>query len=526
MKSILSLILVLFCASIAFGQQEFHVFPKTHKTTPGSQLGNGSLEHPWDLQTALFNKKDVRPGHTIWIHEGIYNGRYESTINGSSQKKILVAAYQGDKVVLNGNIPSQKGAVLHVVSSNVIFKNFEVTLLGTFTRNVSEQGFNGVAGINHTSGEDCKFSNLKIYNVTSVGFGTWKRTGGTIIENCMVFNNGSMGPKRGNGEGFYVQNKSDKTRIIRNNLIFNNYYKGVEVWSASKGHNYEFVKNVRLQDNVVFNNGLPSGHHRGNVIVATNDHKGINRAKNIALVNNILYHNIDLSSNKKNYGDGSSLNIGYNIQAPPENIVVRDNVIIGNNNALGIYNTRGLTFENNTIYSGYIHIGKNASRPIDFDSWSFKTNKYVTRKSKMFLLNKKGKMDIKQWRSMTKLDENSSRASYQEFSLKPILHISEIDAPIKTFQLALFNKEGMDVSVDFTAYNIEEETEYNIKNIEDGTTIKSGMINANRTVVFPMGTYNQTAPNCGVYLIELIQKEVNEKKKRKGFFKRLFGWLF
>ncbi len=384
---------VFFISITAQAQQAYHVFPKNHKNTPGKLDGNGSLTAPWDLQTALLNKKNVNPGDTIWIHEGVYNGRYTSKIQGAGRDKILVSAYKNDRVILNGNVKSEKEAVLHVTSSHVVFKNFEITFLGDFNRDATQKGFKPITGINHTSGEDCQFSNLKVYNVTGVGFGTWKSTGGTIIENCIVFNNGSMGPKRGNGEGFYVQNKSDKIRVIRNNLIFNNYYKGVEVWSASKDHDYKFVKNVDLLDNVIFNNGLPSGHHRGNVIIATNDSKGINRATNISLINNVLYHNIDL--NKKNYGDGASLTLGYNIKAPPKNIVIRDNVILGKNNALGIYNIDGLQFENNTIYSGYIHIGESAHQSIDFTNWKFKNNTYYTRKANGFLLYPKQKIGLK-----------------------------------------------------------------------------------------------------------------------------------
>ena len=36
--------------------------------------------------------------------------------------------------------------------------------------------------------------------------------------------NGYIGKQRGHGVGIYVQNMSDKTRLIENNTIFNNYY--------------------------------------------------------------------------------------------------------------------------------------------------------------------------------------------------------------------------------------------------------------------------------------------------------------
>jgi len=520
----LHLLLVFFCLALQ-AQQSYHVFPENHKDNPGSPQGKGSMNNPWDLQTALSNKTIINPGDVIWIHEGIYNGRYISEIYGNDQDKVIVSAYKNDRVVINGNVTSENGAVLHVTGSNVIFKNFQITFFGTFPRYVDDTQFKVVVGIKHDKGESCEFRNLKINNVPGSGIGSWKHTGGSSIENCIVFNNGYMGKKRGHGVGIYVQNKSTNVRLIKNNLIFNNYYKGIEIWSASKGHDYEFVKNVTLLDNVIFNNGLPSGHHRGNVIVATNDSKGINRAKNIKLINNILYHNTDFINDKKNNGDASSLNIGYNIKAPPKSIIVRDNLIVGKNNALAIYNIDELQFENNTIYTGYIHVGKKLSQPINFSKWSFKNNRYYTKKSTGFFLYVKQKKAMKDWQSNNFRDKNSHRFSFEEFNLDPILHISEIDAPTKTFQLVLFDKEGDEVTVDFSKYNIVKNIAFTIKSVEDDRIIKSGTLDDNKTIVFPMGTYNQTAANFGVYRIEFDQENEKEKK-RKGFFKRLFGWLF
>jgi hypothetical protein len=73
-KICLSILSVLFIM-LSVAQQEFHVFPETHKTTPGKSIGNGSLQNPWDLQTALTqSNKVVKGDDIIWLHEGVYNG--------------------------------------------------------------------------------------------------------------------------------------------------------------------------------------------------------------------------------------------------------------------------------------------------------------------------------------------------------------------------------------------------------------------------------------------------------------------
>jgi len=293
MKSILIVISLLFSAVTVSGQQVFHVFPENHKTNPGKASGNGSIVNPWDLQTALSqNTNAVNDNDVIYLHEGIYNGRFISTITTLDKNTfVTVKPYKRDKVVLNGNVDSRLGSVLEVKGGNVIFQDLEITFLGDFSRSMKDRNFQVVNGISHVDGEDCKFINLKIYNNPGSGIGSWKRTGGSSIDGCLIYNNGYMSKVRGSGVGIYVQNQSDKIRYITNNTIFNNYYKGIDVWSASSGTKQKFVKNITLQKNIIFHNGNPVGHFVDNVIISSNDNDGINVAKNIIFDSNILYHN-------------------------------------------------------------------------------------------------------------------------------------------------------------------------------------------------------------------------------------------
>ena len=170
------------------------MFSKTDKINPGKASGDVSRANPWDLQTALSQStKKVNDNDVIYIHKGIYNGRFTSTITVINKNTfITVRPYKKDKVVLNGNIVSKLGDVLEVKGGNVIFRDFEITFLEDFSRSVLDKDFQVVSGINHVDGEDCKFINLKIYNNPGSGIGSWKRTGGSIIDSCLIYNNGYM----------------------------------------------------------------------------------------------------------------------------------------------------------------------------------------------------------------------------------------------------------------------------------------------------------------------------------------------
>src|SRR5580704_17034433 len=44
-----------------------------HYVAPGgTSQGTGSLDRPWDLQTALSQPASVQPGDTIWVRGGTY----------------------------------------------------------------------------------------------------------------------------------------------------------------------------------------------------------------------------------------------------------------------------------------------------------------------------------------------------------------------------------------------------------------------------------------------------------------------
>lgn len=72
MKAFNLFILTIFFQGVLFAQQEFHIFFENHKTTPGTSDGDGSIQNPWDLQTALSQPSNViNGGDIIWLHKGI-----------------------------------------------------------------------------------------------------------------------------------------------------------------------------------------------------------------------------------------------------------------------------------------------------------------------------------------------------------------------------------------------------------------------------------------------------------------------
>ena len=530
-------ILCCFAGLHVSAQQEFHVFPTDHKSTPGTQNGTGSMDNPWDLQTALQQKTKVVSGDTIWLHEGVYNGRFVSTLKSLVPNSyITVATFENDKVVLNGNVPSSKKSVLDVRGRNIIFKGFDITFLGNYWRNATIEGFKSVSGIAHNSGVDCKFINLRIHNNPGSGIGSWKRAGGSEIIDCMIYNNGYITKKgKGGGVGIYVQNASDKMRIIENNIIFNNFYKGVQVWSANKKAKEAFVKNVELRNNAIFNNGSPAGTFKDNLIVASGDRNGINIAKNIKILNNVLYHNTKVSNGQVS-GDGASLTLGFHKNAPIEDVMAKYNIIIGRNNALRILHAKSLIFENNMSYCGYLHLESSVLEHIN--KWDFKNNTYYTKKQSSFRVLKDKDYSLERWQSDFGLDQSSTWKQTKTYDFEPVARLTKYKFKDNTYKVTVLNKNGEPTLARFSNLDLKPGMSYTIYDVENlDSELKSGTLSEDFVVSFPMDQEAFTKPlhntkarktlsNFGVFIIEFnaTTTEVPTKKKDSAF-KRFFKWL-
>ena len=424
-------------------------------------------------------------------------------------------SYPGEWAVLDGHISSPNIQVLDVRGGNVTYKDFEVTYSNVI-RTTTTPNFTYCGGINHALGEDCSFINLIIHEVPGDAFQTWKETGGTFIYGCLVYNNGYIDPtatRKQNGPGFYVQNRTDKQRILKNNIVFNNFSVGFEVWSAETAPTTsDYVKNVTLEDNTVFNSGSPyrsSSDSNGdnNILVATADQTGLNTVKNVQVLKNVMYHNTDYATDIGTQNEGNSLEVGADdYHYPSQNITVSDNFISGRNSGVRLLELgSSTTFTNNYVLGRYVNYNEmNVSR-ISTD-WVFDNNKYFTQ-----YLNGFRKVDalghavppdltLGDWQTNFGIDLLSIRKPLYLINTPPanyppnVLQLTRNEYNRNRFKVALFNfGSSSNVAVDFrNYYSIPAGTAYSIRDIESYTTVAStGTMPANSTVTFNL---NLTSP--------------------------------
>ena len=75
---------------------QFYVAPD------GTPSGDGSINKPWNLQTALSQPAAVKPGDVIWVRGGTYVGNFQSSLSGTANSPIVVREFSGERATLDG----------------------------------------------------------------------------------------------------------------------------------------------------------------------------------------------------------------------------------------------------------------------------------------------------------------------------------------------------------------------------------------------------------------------------------------
>lgn len=263
-----------------------------HVTTDGTSEGDGSIENPWDLATALAQPLSVQPGDTIWVHAGTYAGVFTSTLTGTASSPIVLRNYNNERVIIDGE--SSNSSVITVYGAYTWYWGLEVINSDT-TRTIEQAGSNPITlprGLGYyVLGPGTRFINNVVHD-TAEGFGFWTPATNSELYGNIVYYNGWEGPDRGHGHGLYVQNNTG-LKNLTNNIVFKNFGYGLHAYTEGGT-----LHNILTDSNVFFSNGaLSNTGYTQNML-----HGGYTVANNPMIFNNRVYSPIAL---------GGGLGIGY-----------------------------------------------------------------------------------------------------------------------------------------------------------------------------------------------------------------------
>jgi hypothetical protein len=147
----------------------------------------------------------------------------------------------------------------------------------------------------------------------------------------IVFNGGHQNSSRSDGHGIYIKNDNAGYKVVRDNIIFNQFAFGIHGYTESSGA----LRNLTFEGNVLFNNGEVSNFDNPNLLL------GGNRiADNDVVANNMTYFSP---------GHGSrNFRVGYSTQMNGTG-VVRENYVVGGSEVVEVSYWQNLTWTGNTF---------------------------------------------------------------------------------------------------------------------------------------------------------------------------------
>ena len=319
------LLLVIACLVCAGAAQanDYYVSPS------GKSAGDGTLANPWDLQTALSQPTNVKPGDTIWVLAGTYvppnsNG-FVSSLSGTAAAPIIVRNYQGQRATLSGN---QDFAVLYASGSYTWFWGLEITT------SCAGRGVPGnitcAVGVG-AYGPDLKFINLIVHD-TMQGFSAYNSSPDSEYYGNLSYYNGYVGTDRVHGHGMYFQNLTG-VKTISENFVGDNADEGIQIYGSGTAALNGFV----VSGNTLYNTGSwPSPNYQYNVIVAG----GLTR-QNIQYTNNYSYFPTNAVSGFTQFGQYTD----------GQDISIQNNVFAGGGEPTAVANEAGpVSFTGNILY--------------------------------------------------------------------------------------------------------------------------------------------------------------------------------
>lgn len=282
----------------------------------GSANNNGTIESPWDLQTALSQPSKVTASSVIWLRGGVYRGAFLSLLTGRPGEPITVVGYPRERPILDAVDPTaQNFAALTIRGSYALYRDFEVTNSSTqrLFPNSADTCFERQhcrrPGVD-VFGQNVKVVNLVIHD-TGVGLSLWRSATNSDAYGNIIYYSGWEGQIRGSGHGLYTQNDTGY-RQITDNVIFSNFHSGIHAYGTSDAT----VRNITFEGNTIFGNGLLASDPNGwGILVGGNA-----LTENIAILNNYLF-------NTNSYSRSNNLDPSYS--SGTRGLVMRNNFSLG-----------------------------------------------------------------------------------------------------------------------------------------------------------------------------------------------------
>ncbi|MDZ4800706.1 MAG: Ig-like domain-containing protein [Bryobacteraceae bacterium] len=321
------LVLLFLTAALAAAADRFVApFPT------GQPAGDGSVQRPWDLATALrATSPVVQPGDTVYLRRGNYRpvdaDTFAAAVSGTAAAPIAFRAATGEFPHIDGGF--------EVTGSWLVIRDLEFS--GSLTKRRTDIIGPWPDNLVTPSGVAVFAPNVKVINCVihdlQEGVDGWADASDVEIYGNLIFYNGWNGPDRGHGHGIYSQNRSGK-KWIHDNLIYQNFAQGMQLYGTSE----TFLNGFDVRGNIVFQNGSPSGEFTRNILLG-----GTAAMNDPVLSDNFTYYPVVSPQ-------GGSNGLGYTTSGLPcSNAQVEGNYFVSASTSLALVKCSIASLRNNTF---------------------------------------------------------------------------------------------------------------------------------------------------------------------------------
>jgi uncharacterized protein YjdB len=464
----------------------------------GSSGGTGSVDRPWDLQTALSHPSSILAGDTIWLRGGTYRGEFRSRLTGTASAPIVVRQYPGERATIDGSLITERG--------HTWFWGFEV--MSSDPNRISSQsgsspsdlGDRVNAGITTGSSPGVRFINLVVHDASN-GIRFWTHAVDSEIYGAILYNNGWQGPDRSHGHGIYTQNGHVASSIkhIEDVISFNNFSTGMKAYGSGNA----YVTGYRVIGNVMFNNGSISTKPGPEWNILLGQESGGRGLADIVASHNVAWH--DNATTR-------SFELGYN--SINQDVVAEGNYVRGLAPIKGFHR---VTWRNNTVVSDARIVEMILRSGQTTANYTFGGNRYFGSTSSPFRYTPDGgsaqNLSFAQWKSTTGLDGSSSHSTAAPSDLRVIVRPNKYESG--RANVTVINPAGYgSVSVDLSSV-LKTGDRFEVRNAQDfyaapvaGGTYGGGSISLPMTglsVAQPIGNApipaTPTGPELNVFVV-------------------------
>lgn len=332
-----SLVTILALALFAFQAvaAEIYVAPD------GAPDGDGSLEKPLDIATALGPNSPAGHGDTILLKGGRYDGpmqgnerqAFEVAVSGAEDNPVIVRPVEGETAHLNGAI--------EVTSSYANFIGLEI---GDLNWDPTQRAHKTPTALWATGGVGATFVNCNIFG-GSMGTGLWSPARDTTLYGCLVHDFGTIGDDRGHGHAYYTQNEVG-TKTIEHNIAYRGCGWNLHVYTqGGRIRGYDILENIMFIAGAV----VPNQTH-DNYLVA-----GYTPADDIRLIGNVGYQPVMHQAWRPN----ARMSHYRDIQNGTGE--VKDNYFMGAVYGLSVGNWEKIDITGNTVWSTGVFVDISSS---------------------------------------------------------------------------------------------------------------------------------------------------------------------